>query len=239
MFLVTLAGVASAAPAAVSRTTLRSMVKAPSTSLAAMLPSYRNVAAKAFADAPGWQELSKMDGKVYDNVVFRNKDGWDPAAIAKDADVGVLKRYRDSELFHGRLGMMAVLGQLLAEKFHPFVPGATGTAYEQYKFATDNNPLILKLALAQVVVQELIRAKSFFTNDGLPAWHANIGALKDGAEPGTYGFDPLGLMPKDAAGQSARKAQEVNNGRLAMLAALGILAEEGKTGVPVMDKIFP
>jgi len=46
-------------------------------------------------------------------------------------------------------------------------------------------------------------------------------------------------MPKDAAGQSARKAQEVNNGRLAMLAALGILAEEGKTGVPVMDKIFP
>lgn len=134
---------------------------------------------------------------------------------------------------------MAVLGQLVAEKFHPFLPDAPhATAYEQFQYAIDKNPLILQLALAQIVAQELIRGNSFFTNDGLPSWHAKIGALKDGVEPGTYGFDPLGLMPKDPEAAKARKAQEVNNGRLAMVAALGILAEEARTHTPIADKIF-
>jgi len=31
----------------------------------------------------------------------------------------------------------------------------------------------------------------------------------------------------------------VNNGRLAMVAALGMLAEEAKTGQPIADKLFP
>jgi len=62
--------------------------------------------------------------------------------------------------------------------------------------------------------------------------------LKDGKEGGNYGFDPLSLMPKNADAAEKRKNQELNNGRLAMLAALGVLAEEAKTGVPVADKLF-
>mmetsp|Transcript_25570 Transcript_25570/g.61607 ORF Transcript_25570/g.61607 Transcript_25570/m.61607 type:complete len:82 (+) Transcript_25570:299-544(+) len=78
-----------------------------------------------------------------------------------------------------------------------------------------------------------------FTNDDrMPSWHAKIGSMQDNAEPGAWGFDPLGLMPKTAEGKKQRQAQELNNGRLAMLAALGILAEEAKTGMPIADKIF-
>lgn len=32
------------------------------------------------------------EGGVYDNIVFRNPDGWDPAQLVKDADQGKLNR---------------------------------------------------------------------------------------------------------------------------------------------------
>jgi hypothetical protein len=33
-------------------------------------------------------------------------------------------------------------------------------------------------------------------------------------EPGNFGFDPLGIMPKDEAGKKAMKLKELKNGRL-------------------------
>jgi len=45
-----------------------------------------------------------------------------------------------------------------------------------------------------------------------------------------YGFDPLNLKPKDAAELKTLQIKELNNGRLAMLAAAGILAQEMLTG---------
>jgi len=45
-----------------------------------------------------------------------------------------------------------------------------------------------------------------------------------------YGFDPLNLKPKDAAELKTLQIKELNNGRLAMLAAADILAQEMVTG---------
>jgi len=45
-----------------------------------------------------------------------------------------------------------------------------------------------------------------------------------------YGFDPLNLKPKDAVGLKTLQNKELSNGRLAMLAAAGILAQEMVTG---------
>mmetsp|Transcript_21622 Transcript_21622/g.30308 ORF Transcript_21622/g.30308 Transcript_21622/m.30308 type:complete len:236 (-) Transcript_21622:174-881(-) len=230
---VALLGLVSAAPAArttAPKTGLRSMVRAAPRGLK------RNVGAKS--GYVGWNELDKMSGKVYDNIIFQKPQGWDPAGLSRDVDKAVINRYRDAELQHGRLGMMAVVGQILAEKFHPFNADAAGTAWQQYKHVLAENPSIVKIALAQAVIQELVRSSTFFDKEGLPKWHAAIGALKDGKEGGNYGFDPLSLMPKNADAAEKRKNQELNNGRLAMLAALGVLAEEAKTGVPVADKLF-
>ena len=38
---------------------------------------------------------------------------WDPLNFASRADVNTMKRYREAELTHGRVGMLAVLGTLL------------------------------------------------------------------------------------------------------------------------------
>ena len=48
------------------------------------------------------------------------------------------------------------------------------------------------------------------------------------------GFDPLGFKPTDAAAFKTIATKEINNGRLAMLAVAGIVAQELVTG----EKIF-
>jgi hypothetical protein len=43
-------------------------------------------------------------------------------------------------------------------------------------------------------------------------------------EPGNFGFDPLGLYPKDPAKQKEMQLKELKNGRLAMVAIGGMVA---------------
>jgi len=54
--------------------------------------------------------------------------------------------------------------------------------------------------------------------------------------PGDFGYDPLGLKPKDTNSQEFLDLQnkELNNGRLAMLAAAGMLAQELVTGQKIL-----
>ena len=55
----------------------------------------------------------------------------------------------------------------------------------------------------------------------------------DGTMVGDMGFDPLGMKPKDEAGLMTMQTKELNNGRLAMLACAGIVAQELVTGQPL------
>eukprot|EP00970_Alexandrium_tamarense_P010408 scaffold2107_cov192-Alexandrium_tamarense.AAC.35 len=48
--------------------------------------------------------------------------------------------------------------------------------------------------------------------------------------PGDVGFDPLGLKPKDADEFATMATKELQNGRLAMLGAAGMIAQELTNG---------
>ena len=50
---------------------------------------------------------------------------------------------------------------------------------------------------------------------------------------GDLKFDPLGLKPKDPAAYKTIATKELNNGRLAMLAVAGIVAQELVTNQPI------
>lgn len=58
-------------------------------------------------------------------------------------------------------------------------------------------------------------------------------SLRDDYEPGNLGFDPLGLLPDDADAAYDMKTKEINNGRLAMIAVAGFVAQELRSGEPL------
>lgn len=49
------------------------------------------------------------------------------------------------------------------------------------------------------------------------------------------GFDPLGLMPEDEDGFNEMATKELQNGRLAMIAAAGFLAQEAVDHKPILE----
>lgn len=55
---------------------------------------------------------------------------------------------------------------------------------------------------------------------------------------GDIGFDPLGLKPKDAKEFAIIQTKEINNGRLAMLAVAGIIAQELINGKGVLENLL-
>merc|ERR1719437_210047 len=48
---------------------------------------------------------------------------FDPAGFTEDASEGKIRFYREVELKHGRVAMLAALGFLVAEQFHPLFGG--------------------------------------------------------------------------------------------------------------------
>jgi hypothetical protein len=50
--------------------------------------------------------------------------------------------------------------------------------------------------------------------------------LRDSYTPGDIGFDPLGLKPTDREELKSMQTKELQNGRLAMLAVAGFVAQE-------------
>merc|ERR1712228_919687 len=57
-----------------------------------------------------------------------------------------------------------------------------------------------------------------------------LSKLNDEYYPGDIGFDPLGLKPQDPAEFAEMQTKGLNNGRLAMIAAIGMIVQEQVTG---------
>mmetsp|Transcript_31358 Transcript_31358/g.72180 ORF Transcript_31358/g.72180 Transcript_31358/m.72180 type:complete len:169 (+) Transcript_31358:92-598(+) len=53
--------------------------------------------------------------------------------------------------------------------------------------------------------------------------------------PGNFGFDPLGVYPKDAEGKKWMETAEIKNGRLAMIAITAFAVQEFVTKSAVVD----
>ena len=157
-------------------------------------------------------------------------DRSDPLNLVEDCAKEEILRFREAELMHGRVAMMATLGFIVQEVFHPLFAFAEGPAAHQLDLVlqTSGGQSGGSLLLLIIFMTELNRAKQGWQDpDVLPF------ALRDDYTPGALGFDPLGLMPKDAAGLLEMQNKEINNGRLAMIAIAGIVAQECITDIAV------
>jgi len=188
---------------------------------------------------------------------------WDPLGFSTDCSAGKLLYYREAELKHGRVGMVATLGMIVGEKFHPLfggdidVPSAftgqqvafrafwslmmIGIAFHEVPSALTYEGMDMNEGgLGGVSTEPELSPVAYPNGPGVSGTDAVFGGkgvfytMRTNRVPGDFNFDPLGLKPKDAAEFKTLQTKEINNGRLAMLAAMGILAQELATG----KKIF-
>merc|ERR1711939_649511 len=124
-----------------------------------------NVAAKKGAFDP--TEFAKTLPGITEPLGFFDPLGFCSGLTEKPATEGKVRFYREVELKHCRVAMLAALGYPIAEQFHPLFGG---------------------------------------------------------------NFDTPGLKPEDPAELKEMQTKELNNGRLAMMAIAGMVAQEAVTG---------
>merc|ERR1719231_1110200 len=153
-------------------------------------------------------------------------DFFDPAGFCSQEGIteGKVRFYREVELKHGRVAMLAALGFPLAEQFHPLFGGSIDvpsfSAFQQTPLQTFWPAVVLAIAVIEVF--SIIPA---FENPNVEGW-----AIRSDHVAGDFGFDPLGLKPTTAAELYDMQTKELNNGRLAMIAIAGMVVQEGVTG---------
>jgi len=150
---------------------------------------------------------------------------FDPAGFLEGKSEIEVNRYRECELTHGRVGMLASAGFLVQEKFHPLFSGDGGPAIDQIPQLPVWLWGVLTIGIGACEVQRI--AVGFQPLD--PETKKADSALKASYTPGDLGFDPLGLAPEDPAEFRLMQEKELVHARLGMIAAAGFLAQEAVT----------
>jgi hypothetical protein len=209
----------------------------------------RGITTKAASElGAGWELVDEeMKGKLKDSVegmkfkkrffagVTAPMNYFDPLGFSTQTSTGKLLFYREVELKHGRVAMLASLGFVVGEQFHPLFGGEIDSpaiyAFQETPLQTFWQAVVTALALPEIF-SVFTFAEPGSTAQGLvknEQW-----AIKADHIPGDLGFDPLGLKPKDEDELIEMQTKELNNGRLAMIAIAGMVAQELVTG----DKLF-
>ena len=151
---------------------------------------------------------------------------FDPVGFSTSPDVseGKVKFYREVELKHGRVAMLASLGFLVAENFHPLFGGSIDVPSN---IAFQETPLQTFWPAVMLVLSgiEVFSVFSFNSPFGGEPW-----SIRSDYRNGDLGFDPLGLAPESEAEFKEMQTKELNNGRLAMIAIAGMVGQELATG---------
>jgi len=142
---------------------------------------------------------------------------FDPLGLSTNKGKGTILFFREAELKHGRVGMLATLGMIVGETFHPFWGGNIVPANQVFQQLEYNDFFGVLLVACGAIELATIDSTSVFGEDSDKI-------------PGDYGWDPLGFRPKSAEEFDKLHTKELNNGRLAMLGAAGMIAQEIATG---------
>ena len=196
--------------------------------------------AAAFAPAQTGRTSTSVSAFTIDNMpgALAPMGFFDPLNFAEKADENTLKRYREAEVTHGRVAMLAVLGFLVGESvegssflFDAQISGPAITHFTQVPDGWD------ALIVTMIGAAEAQRAQKGWVD---PAQQApdQPGTLKADYYPGDIGFDPLGLKPEDPEEFNIMQTKELQNGRLAMLAAAGFLAQEAVNGKGILETLL-
>lgn len=163
-----------------------------------------------------------LDGSLAGDV------GFDPIGFAKSS--ADLMNYREAEVKHARLAMLAAAGWPLSEVFDKKIAAAFGAT--PILDSSDRVPSLLNGGLGKISPAYWIACI------GAAAAIDVLGNMKSkGADhlPGDFGLR-LGY-PSDSAGQQRMQLAEIKNGRLAMIAVFGFAIQEFVSKQGVVDEV--
>merc|ERR1711869_10737 len=144
---------------------------------------------------------------------------WDPLGFTADGDIASFKRRRSVELKHGRICMLATMGYITPE-ITGKLPGCL-SASAGLKFEDIPNGLA---AISKVPTVGWAQIAAYF---GFCEFSGGFEDYKTGT-PGDYGWKVL--TSADPAEKTKKLAAEIANGRLAMVAIIGMFFQDGLTG---------
>merc|ERR1719410_1254891 len=158
---------------------------------------------------------------------------FDPLGFTKDMDLMGVKRFREAEIMHGRVAMMATVGYLIGES----TPTITYGMDVHHTIANNQIPEVPGAVLfpffLAINICEALRASKGWVEPGL----GPIFTLRENYYPGDLGFDPLGLKPTEAKDFDDIQAKELSNGRLAMIAVAGMCVQELINGKGILENL--
>ncbi|CAK0787177.1 hypothetical protein CVIRNUC_010393 [Coccomyxa viridis] len=185
---------------------------------------------------PGNEPAAHLDGSMPGDY------GFDPLSLGSDPKI--LKWFQQAELVHARTAMTAVAGILF-----PAVATKAGVLnvpewYEAGSVWVKNNPgfPFASLLFIQIVLTGWVETKRLmdFQKPGTQDnWLGEGGQFKpmDNGYPGGAFFDPFGLSRGSEAQLRKYQDNEIKNGRLAMVAFLGFIAQHAATGKGPIDNL--
>jgi len=144
---------------------------------------------------------------------------WDPLGFTDDGDEASFKRRRSVEIKHGRICMLATMGYITPE-ITGKLPGYLSPSAE-LKFEDIPNGLS---AISKVPAAGWVQIIAYF---GFCEFSGGFDDYKTGT-PGDYGFKVL--TSDDPDEKTKKLAAEIANGRLAMVAIIGMFFQDGLTG---------
>lgn len=172
---------------------------------------------------PFMERPAFLDGSMAGDV------GFDPLGFAKSEQD--LMNYREAEIKHARLAMLAAAGWPVSELFDKKIANTLSLA--PVVDATDRAPSVLNGGLGKVSPVYWIGC--LLLASAVEAYGLSQKG-KEGYFPGNLGFDPLGVYPSDEAGQMRMQTTEIKNGRLAMIAITAFAVQEAVYKLGVVDE---
>merc|ERR1711879_780980 len=136
---------------------------------------------------------------------------WDPLGLSSDGDTELFRRRRETEIKHGRVSMLATMGYITPEITGKF-PGYLSKSMD-LKFEDIPNGLA---AVSKIPSNGLFQIAAY-------AFLCEYKQIeKNNPAPGDCGWRPPLLATDDAALKTKRLNAELANGRLAMMAIIGM-----------------
>merc|ERR1711953_1466298 len=144
---------------------------------------------------------------------------WDPLGFAADGDIASFKRRRSVEIKHGRICMLATMGYITPEitgKLPGYLSPSQGLRFEDIPNGLG--------AISKVPVAGWLQINAYF---GFCEFSGGFDDYKTGT-PGDYGWKVI--TSDDPEEKTKKLSAEIANGRLAMVAIIGMFFQDGLTG---------